>query len=182
MKHLLPLLIFLLLLCSCGGNTSGKIKESLFAYTRQHNKDLNSIQIDSVKYSLIDSTVYFNHYLTSLEEKSESFSRMAKLRTNMAQSNLNKFLSVDKHSDHSDENNKLILDKSLEVLKQNERDWNTINDSMDLMLEAVHTTDTIKKVFYNVRFSLRAMIENKMIILNSKAIINRDDFKVVFVE
>ena len=182
MKHLLPLIIFLLFLCGCGDNTSAKITASLSAYTRQNNKELNSFRIDSINYSLTDSTAYFNHYLHSLEEKSESFSKMAKLRTNMAQSSLNKFLSIDKKDDHLDERNKLAVDKSLEALKQNEREWNAINDSMDMMLEAVHTTDTLKKVFYNVRFSLHARIENKSIILSRKAIINRDDFKVVFVE
>jgi hypothetical protein len=127
-------------------------------------------------------TIYYNHYLKLLAERSESFSKMARLRTNLAQSHMNTFLSGDKKDSYSVEKNKIDVDKSLAALQQNEREWNVINDSMDLMLNAIHTTDTLNKVFYNVSFSLNAIIKNKDIIQNRTAILNKDDFKVLFVD
>jgi len=53
---------------------------------------------------------------------------------------------------------------------------------MDLMLNAIHTTDTLNKVFYNVSFSLNAIIKNKDTIQNRIAILNKEDFKVLFVD
>jgi hypothetical protein len=181
---LLKSIIVLLTVCitGCSDTTSAKIKKSLSDYATGHNTALKSLRIDSITYSLADSTVYYNHFLKLLAERSESFSKMARLRTNLAQSHMNTFLSGDKKHNYSEEKNKIDVDKSLEALQQNEREWNVINDSMDLMLNAIHNTDTLNKVFYNVSFLLNAVTENKDTIQNRTAILNKDDFRVLFVD
>ncbi len=173
------ILLLILSVTGCRDSTSARIKESLIDYATKKNTALKSLRIDSITYTLSDSTVYYNHFLISLAERSESFSKMARLKTNLAQSHINTFLSETGKDNYSAERNKTDVDKSLEALQQNEREWNVINDSMDVMLNAIHNTDTLNKVFYNVRFSLNAIKENKKMVQNSKAILKKDDFSVV---
>ncbi len=97
----------------CSDTTSAEIKKSLSDYAIENNTALKSLKIDSIRYSLADSTIYYNHFLKLLSERSESFSRMARLRTNLAQSHMNTFLLRDKKDNYSAEKNKMDVDKSL---------------------------------------------------------------------
>ena len=166
----------------CDDNTSGSIKASLSAYALKKNNKANSLLVDSITYALADSTVYYNHFLNLLAERSESLSKIARLRTSLARYHMNTFLSDNMKDGYSTEKTTIEVDKSLQELQQNERQWNVVNDSMDIMLNAIHTTDTTKKVFYTVSFSLNEVIKNKKFTQNKKAILNKEDFKVVIYE
>ncbi len=184
MKTWLITLIILLVatyITGCVDNIPGKIKSSLSAFELKNNK-AKLLLVDSITYALADSTAYYNHFLSLLAERSESLSKIARLRTSLAQSHMNTFLSDNRKDGNSTEKTTVDVNKSLRELQENERQWDVVNDSMDIMLNAVHTTDTTKKVFYTVSFSLNEVIENKKITRNKKAILSRDDFKVVVYE
>jgi len=179
MRTSVSIFIFVVFLVGCGDNTSTRIKESL---SHHYNRGLKSLLLDSITYTLADSTVYYSHLLHLLDQRSESFAKMARLRTKLAKADLDSFLAAGGKANHQQERDKLELDKSLENLKSNERQWDIVNDSMDLLLDAIHTTDTSKKVFYKVNYVLKENMEDeKWLLRKSNAILNSDDLKVVFV-
>ena len=157
-----------------------RVRNSLSQYLQKNNPEYRTIEIDSIHYTVADSTIYFNRFLDSLAGRSESFSRMARLQANLAQSHMDRFLAGDKNISQQGDSATLEIDKSLEALKNNERAWDVINDSMDLMLHSIHDTDTLNKVFYDVSFLLKAVSGDKKIVQQRKAILNKEDFKVVF--
>ncbi|MEO6000520.1 MAG: hypothetical protein ABIN89_26995 [Chitinophagaceae bacterium] len=190
LKPTLAILVFILVLqeiTGCRDNTSIKIAESLSnhfkEYAGKNNKELKSLLIDSIMYTLTDSTTYYNYILHLLDQRSESYARIARLRTNLAKAHMDSFLTADKKENHQKEKDKRDLDKSLEELKNNEREWDIVNDSMDLLLNAIHNTDTSKKVFYKVSYHLKANLGEGIFVRHqTNAILNQDDYKVVFAE
>ena len=190
LKTTVAILLSILLLqvtTGCRDNTSIKISKSLSnhfkEYAAKNNKELKSLLVDSITYTLADSTTYYTYILNLLDQRSESYAKMARLRTNLAKAHMDSFLTANKKENYLEEKDKRDLDKSLEELKNNEREWDIVNDSMDLLLNAIHTTDTSKKVFYKVSYFLKANLgEEKILQYQANAVLNKEDYKVVFVD
>lgn len=140
---------------------------------------LTSLRIDSLNYSLTDSSAYYLYFLKVLEKRTDHFAKMARLRADLAQSHADDFLSTSKSANILKEKSKQVLDKSLELLQTDESEWNRVNDSMDLILNALQQADTSKKDFYKTTYVLKLTKTNRTITTSHTTVLQVKDLKVV---